>query len=96
MPNDTTDNFSTRIPDVLFALGTDPNFEEAKEILRDANRWLAANSASEFFPAIQAARNRLGQRVANHFINYIIEQNRIKNCRPPVAGDEPEQGWCPE
>ena len=94
--NNTTENFSTRIPDVLFALGSDPNFEEAKEILRDANRWLAANSASEFYPAILSARNRLGKRVANTFIQYIIERNRIQNRRPPVAGDEPENGWCPE
>ena len=87
-----TNDFSTRIPDVLFALGSDPNFEEAKEILRHANRWLAANSSSEFYPVILSARNRLGQRVTNAFLQSIMDRQPPV----PVAGDEPGDGWCPE
>ena len=67
-----TTDFSTRIPDVLFALSSDPTFEDAKHILRHANKWLAANATSEFYPVILSARNRLGERVTNAFLSTLI------------------------
>ena len=67
-----TTDFSTRIPDVLFALSGDPTFEDAKHILRHANKWLAANPTSEFYPVILSARNRLGERVTNAFLSTLI------------------------
>lgn len=86
------------IPHILFALGSDPNFEDAKSILREANQWIADNPTSQYHPAVLSARNRLGKRVANHFLEYIIELNRLKRnqCPVPVCGDEPTEGWSPE
>lgn len=67
-----TTDFSTRIPDVLFELSSDPTFEDAKHILRHANKWLDANPTSEFYPVILSARNRLGERVTNAFLSTLI------------------------
>lgn len=67
-----TTDFSTRIPDVLFALSSDPTFEDAKHILRHARKWLAANPTSEFYPVILSASNRLGERVTNAFLSTLI------------------------
>lgn len=88
----STNDFSTRIPDVLFALSSDPTFEDAKHILRHANKWLAANPTSEFHPVILSASKRLGERVTNAFLQSIIDRQPPV----PVCGDEPEEGWSPE
>lgn len=80
------------IPDILFALHSDPTFEDAKSILREANRWMNANPTSQYHPVVLHARNRLGQRVTNAFLLSIID----KQPPVPVCGDEPSEGWCPE
>ena len=87
----TTDNLFG-LPHILFELHSDPTFEDAKHILRHANKWLADNATSQYHPVVLRARNRLGERVTNAFLLSII------NRQPPVpvCGDEPEEGWSPE
>ena len=80
------------IPNILFALHSDPPFEDAKNILREANQWMTANPTSQYLPVVLRAHNRLGQRVTNAFLQSIIDRQPPV----PVCGDEPEEGWSPE
>ena len=65
------------IPDILFALHRDADFEDTKAILREANAWLASNPTSAYFNAVQSAKVRLGTRLVNTYLINILDKETV-------------------